>query len=238
MFRILIILSLLLSVRALLFYSQDQTFSNNQELRLPVIFETKEKIADTFNKILPSEESALLLGIVFGDKGNFDRGYFEAIRRTGVLHVIAASGMNVTMVAGLIFASFAIVLYSALADFEESIVRAGIMAILAYGAGLFGRQNTSLFALFIAIFLMVFFDPRILIKAGFQLSVAATLGIILLDPVFKKLGKNIFFEDLRTTLSAQIATVPILLFYFSTYSPISIIANLLILWVVPPLMIL
>ena len=166
MFRILIILSLLLSVRALLFYSQDQTFSNNQELRLPVIFETKEKIADTFNKILPSEESALLLGIVFGDKGNFDRGYFEAIRRTGVLHVIAASGMNVTMVAGLIFAvlaylmkrthalifaSFAIVLYSALADFEESIVRAGIMAILAYGAGLFGRQNTSLFALFIAI---------------------------------------------------------------------------------------
>ena len=92
---------------------------------------------------------------------------------------------------------------------------------------------------------MVFYDPPIVEKVGFQLSVAATSGIILFEPILKKLSSNlpagrqgIFFEDFRTTLSAQIATVPILLFYFTTYSPISIISNLLILWTVPPLMIL
>lgn len=253
MVRFIVFIFLIFAIRLLLFYSQDHSFSDNQESNLPIISEAKNKIISAFNKGLPNEESTLLLGIVYGEKGNFDREYFEAMRRTGVIHVIAASGMNVTMTAGVIFAvlaflvkrtkalvaaSFAILLYAALANFEESIVRASIMAILAYGAGLFGRQNTSLLALFIAIFLMVFYDPAILEKIGFQLSVAATAGIILFDPIFKKLSKGIFFEDFRTTLSAQIATVPILLFYFSTYSPISVIANLLILWTVPPIMIL
>ncbi|MBI4092009.1 MAG: ComEC/Rec2 family competence protein [Candidatus Levybacteria bacterium] len=260
MVRFIIFLSLNLAVRLSLFYSQDHNFSDSQprfdrgqKSHLPIISEAKDKIISTFNKGLPNEESALLLGIVYGEKGSFDRDYFEAMRRTGVLHVIAASGMNVTMTAGvifavlaflvkrtyaLVFASFAILIYTALANFEESIVRASIMAILAYSAGLLGRQNTSLLALFIAIFLMVFYDPGILEKIGFQLSVAATAGIILFDPIFKKLFRSIFFEDFRTTLSAQIATVPILLFYFSTYSPISVIANLLILWTVPPIMIL
>ena len=253
MWRFIIFLSLILAIRLSLFYSQDHNFSDNQKSHLPIISEAKDKIISTFNKGLPNKESALLLGIVYGEKGNFDRDYFEAMRRTGVLHVIAASGMNVTMTAGVLFAflililkrthalilaSFAILIYTALANFEESIVRASIMAILAYGAGLFGRQNTSLLGLFIAIFLMVFYDPAILEKIGFQLSIAATTGIILFDPIFKKLFQGIFFEDFRTTLSAQIATVPILLFYFSTYSPISVIANLLILWTVPPIMIL
>lgn len=255
--RFIILLFLILVVRLSHFYFFDHASQNipsgKQELNIPIITPAKEKISAAFNKILPNDESALLLGIVYGEKGNFDREYFEAMRRTGVLHVIAASGMNVTMTAGvifavlaylvkrtraLIFASLAIVIYTALANFEESIIRASIMAILAYGAGLFGRQNTSLLALFIAIFLMAFYDPLIVGKVGFQLSVTATAGIILLDPIFKRLAKNIFFEDFRTTMSAQVATVPILLFYFSSYSPISVVSNLLILWTVPPIMIL
>jgi competence protein ComEC len=51
------------------------------------------------------------------------------------------------------------------------------------------------------------------------------------------LSGNGIFEDLRTTLAAQLATTPLLIFFFETYSPISIIANLLVLWTVPPLMI-
>jgi competence protein ComEC len=256
MMRFIVFLSLLLLVRVSIFYLQDNTFPNvpdRQKAHIPLVTEAKEKIISAFNKSLPSEESALLLGIVFGEKGNFDREYFEAMRRTGVLHVIAASGMNVTMTAGVLFstllllmkrtqalilASLAVLIYAAFANFEESIVRASIMAVLAYSALAFGRQNTSLYALFIAVFIMVFYDPAILESIGFQLSVAATAGIILLDPVFKMLSRNLLFEDFRTTLSAQIATIPILLFYFSTFSPISIISNLLILWTIPPLMIL
>ncbi len=258
MFRIILILSLALLVRLFLFYTSNSTLqinttSGNIELKLPIITSAKEKTSESFRKTLPADASGLLLGILFGEKGSFDKEYLDALRRTGVLHVIAASGMNVSMVAGatlpvlvlflkrrqaLILSAILIILYCAFADFEESIVRASIMAAFAFGAGLFGRQNTSLLALFFAAFTMVMWDPKIVDSVGFQLSFAATSGIILLTPIFRKFGNNFLLEDLSTTISAQIATVPILLFYFSTYSPISILANLLILWTVPPLMIL
>ena len=258
MLRIIFILSLALLVRLFLFYTSNSalpihTTSFNQELKLPIITSAKEKTSESFKKTLPADSADLLLGILFGEKGSFDKEYLDALRRTGVLHVIAASGMNVSMVAGvalpvlvlllkrsqaLIVSAILIIIYCAFADFEESIVRASIMAAFAFGAGLFGRQNTSLLALFFAVFTMVMWDPKIVESVGFQLSFAATSGIILLAPIFRKFGNNFLLEDLSTTMSAQIATVPILLFYFSTYSPISILANLLILWTVPPLMIL
>jgi competence protein ComEC len=213
----------------------------------------QERISDSFNKTLPQDDAALLLGIVLGLKGDFASDYLEAIQKTGVLHVIAASGMNVTMLTGFLLATFvvflkrqtalvvcsiALILYAGLAGFQPSIVRAAIMAIFAIGAGLLGRQNTSLLALYIAIFLMLFANPGLLTSVGFQLSVAATAGIILIDPVMKKVKMKWLIEDFRVTLAAQIATLPILIYYFSTYSPISIISNLLILWTIPPLMIL
>lgn len=256
MVRFILILSFILAIRLLLFYTSDPAFQNtpnNSRLGFPIISSSKEKISGTFKRSLPNDSAALLLGIAFGEKGNFDKDYLDALRRTGVLHVIAASGMNVSMVAGfmlgvlitflkrqhaLITATIAIIIYSALADFEESIVRASIMAVFAYGAGLLGRQNTALLALCLAAFIMIMWDPRIITSVGFQLSFAATAGIILFDPVFKKLGDNFLLENVRTTTSAQLATVPILLFYFSSYSPVSILANLLTLWTVPPLMIL
>jgi competence protein ComEC len=110
------------------------------------------------------------------------------------------------------------------------------MGVLALSAGLAGRQNTSLFALFLAATVMVLFDPSIISSISFMLSFSATLGIILLDPLLKLVLKKSYFEDFRTTLSAQIATTPILLFFFGTYSLISIPANFLVLWTVPPLM--
>lgn len=255
MAKIIILFSLVLVARLLLFVNLGGEFEYQKGLEkdIPIVSPIKERITENTQKVLPPDASALLLGIVFGDKGNFDEEYFEAIRTTGVLHVIAASGMNVSMVAGVIFASLAyfmsrrkalifstltIVIYAAFAEFEESIVRASIMAIFAYGAALFGRQNTSLAALLFAAFLMIMVTPEILVSVGFQLSFAATAGIILFDPVFRKLGNNIFLEDIRTTTSAQIATVPILLFYFGTFSPVSFLTNLLILWTIPPLMVL
>lgn len=84
---------------------------------------------------------------------------------------------------------------------------------------------------------MIFWDPTVAVSVSFILSFSATLGIILLDPIFKKWFKQEFLEDFRTTLAAQIATTPIILFFFGTYSPISILTNLLVLWTVPPLMI-
>ena len=185
------------------------------------------------------------MGIVFGEK-NLDKESNEAFKNTGVLHVVAASGMNVSMLVSFLLVTFviflrrqhaliltflAILFYTALADFQPSIVRAAIMSGFALAAGLVGRQNTSLLAL-----VMVFWDPEIITSVGFILSFAATAGIILLDPVLKKKIKSDLLEDFRTTIAAQLATTPIILFFFGTYSAISIPTNFLVLWTVPPLM--
>lgn len=257
MIKGLFLLLLILVIRLITFHDSSFTFKNkntNDSGKIVAVSTVKNKVAEVFYKTIPQDHAALLLGIILGEKGKFSPEYNKAIEKTGVMHVIAASGMNVSMLSAfliglfllfvrrqyaLVMASIAVVMYAALANFEPSIVRASIMAIIAFGAGLIGRQNTSLYALFLAGFVMIFFDPLIIEDVGFQLSFMATIGIILINPIFARImSKNAVSEDGMTTMSAQVTTVPILLFFFGSYSPISIITNLFILWVVPPLMIL
>lgn len=249
-------LCLLLALRLLIFYAFPPRVENisKSPLRETRIFtQIKEHIRDVYSENLSGPNAALLMGIVFGSK-DLDKSSNKKFISTGVLHVVAASGMNVSMLTSfllaflllflkrqyaLIITAATVLFYTALADFQPSIIRAAIMALLAIGAGVLGRQNTSLLALFFAAFAMVFWDPEVLVSISFILSFTATLGIILLDPIMKQgIFRSSLFEDFRTTLSAQIATTPILLFFFGTYSPISILVNFLVLWTVPPLMIL
>lgn len=250
----LLFLAAILIVRLVFFYlypPQVQTISKNPVKETSIFADMKAHMRDAYGQNLNAREAGLLMGIVFGDK-EVDRESNLAFQKTGVLHVIAASGMNVSMVTSFLLAlllvlfkrQYALVLtlvavlfYTALADFQPSIVRAAIMAAFALGAGVLGRQNTSLLALFFAAFAMIFWDPAVLTSISFLLSFAATLGIIILDPVFKTtILAGSFFSDFRTTLSAQIATTPIILFFFGAYSPVSIPVNFLVLWTVPPLM--
>jgi predicted membrane metal-binding protein len=104
---------------------------------------------------------------------------------------------------------------------------------------------------------MILFDPSLSVSAGFLLSVFSTLGIILFggvgarkvvpsvsDPLTGKTGREVasffvaFWDDFRTTLSAQAGTLPILFVFFGQYNVLSLIVNGLILFTIPPLMIL
>jgi competence protein ComEC len=199
-----------------------------------------------------------MLGIVFGIKEEMNPEFYLDLQKVGLVHVIAASGMNITMLGGFLSLFFAlflkrqlaiimtvlgIIFYAVLAGLEPSIVRAAIMGILVFLAQLTGRQNSSFLALFFAGFVMLMRSPFLILDIGFQLSFLATLGLIYLRPLFglissvKRLEKNVFIEDLTTTLSAQIMTLPILLVNFGTYSLWSIPANAIVLWTVPFLMI-
>lgn len=256
MTRFLVLFSLILAIRLLLFYfyaPQEQVIVKNPTLETSIFRDLKSHVKNVYAQNLKGQDAGLLMGIVFGEK-TLDRSLIKNYQTTGVLHVVAASGMNVSMLTAfllslllvffkrqlaLIMTLAAIIFYTALADFQPSIVRAAIMAGFALGAGVLGRQNTSLVALLFAAYAMIFWDPGVFTSISFILSFAATLGIILFDPIFKKGAlRSSLFEDFRTTLAAQIATTPILLFFFGNYSPISILVNLLVLWTVPPLMML
>ncbi|MCL5970361.1 MAG: ComEC/Rec2 family competence protein [Patescibacteria group bacterium] len=239
----------------------DEKISQNPiDLTLRITALLRQKLALFFQKNLPPKSSALLLGIVFGIKQDLPSSFSDNLRLSGVYHVIAASGMNVTMVGGflsaffllffkrqtaLVFSILSILFYTLLAGAEPSIVRASIMAILAFLASILGRQRLAVYSLFIAGYLMLFFSPDLLSNIGFQLSYLSTLGLLYIKPLiegkgtFKKiLDKTFVGEDLTTTVSAQIATLPVLLLNFGTYSLWSALVNLLVLWTVPLLMIL
>lgn len=225
-----------------------------------LLFNLRQKIVGFFETSLPQTDSSLMLGIVFGIKGEFPQHFAENIKNTGLLHVIAASGMNITLVGGFLSGLFTyffkrrialalsiggILLYAFLAGFEPSIVRASIMGILVFSAQIMGRQTLSFLSLIFAGWAMLIIKPNLIADIGFQLSFMATAGLITFRPLFYKnkkikhvIKKSIIGEDLVTTITAQIFTLPILLASFGTYSLWSILVNGLVLWTVPPLMIL
>jgi len=224
-----------------------------------LILNVRESIIKFFNSTLSPSSSSLILGITFGIKQEMPEQFYLNLQKTGLMHVVAASGMNVTMVGGFfagfftlflrrqiaLFASvFGIIFYAVLAGLEPSIVRAGVMGIIVFSAQIMGRQSMAVLGLFFAGFLMLMASPGTILDIGFQLSFLATAGLIYIRPIFflsSKLKtiiqKSLVGEDFVTTLSAQLATLPILLVNFGSYSLWSVPANAFLLFTVPPLMI-
>lgn len=230
-------------------YPSIKIFTSNN---LALVNFIRQKISDTFENALSQDDSALLEGIVFGIKENMSQNFLSQLKTVGVMHVIAASGMNVTLTAGFIFYIFsiflkrqiatvitilAVVFYAFIAGLQASIIRASIMAIIAFTAQGIGRQVYSLYGLMLTAFIMLFVSPQFLTDIGFQLSFLATFGILILPNLFSR-WKNLISTDFFTTISAQIATFPIIVSNFGTYSIWSIVVNVLVLWTVPIIMIL
>lgn len=215
----------------------------------------RSRIEEVVTTTLPPKESGLFLGIIMGVRDGFDNVFYERLRDAGVLHIIAASGQNISILASIllsslerfvkrrvsiIFTAILIFVYAALVGFDPPIVRASIMAIISFGAMALGRQNTALLALFVTGWGMVFYNPISLTDISFQLSFLSTLGIITIKPLLDNIPSHKFLflikEDFNTTLSAQIATFPFMVSTFGVYSLLTLPVNLLILWTIPFLM--
>lgn len=215
------------------------------------------RVQRTFHQYLPKNEAVLLFGIVFGGSSGFSNELYEKFQAAGVLHVIAASGMNVSIFAGFLFAIFAsflkrqhallisitgIFYYALISGLSASVMRAAIMGSIVFAAALYGRKSWAILSLILTSFLMLFVSPGILFDVGFQLSITATLGILLVKPLFDKIQfvkkTGVVSDDITTSISAQLGSIPIMIGTFSTYSLISILVNALVLWTIPFLMIL
>lgn len=210
----------------------------------------RSRIQELYFENLSKQDANLLMGIVLGIKGSFTKSFSQDLQSTGVLHVIAASGMNVTMVGGflfglalklfnrrnaLLFTILGVTFYAVVSGLQPSIVRATLMGVMAFGAQLLGRQYAGMYGLGLAGWLMLMWSPSLIRDVGFQLSIMSTVGILFIKPLFPQAKA---FDDIGTTISAQIMTLPILLGNFGTYGILSILVNALVLWTIPPLMVL
>lgn len=217
----------------------------------------RNRIMTTFQQHLPHKEASLLFGIVFGGTQGFSKDTQDLFRNSGVLHVVAASGMNVTMVAeflilvlsyflnrrvALVLAIIGVFYYALLSGFSPSIVRASLMAGIAFSALAWGRQSYAYLGLCIAVFVMLMFHPGTIVDVGFLLSLTSTLGILFVKPLFDSFmlfqRTKVVSDDIGTTLSAQTGSLPIMAGVFGSYSYISVVVNAFVLWTIPFLMIL
>lgn len=212
------------------------------------------------NSSLPEPQASLLSGILFGVKAHMPREFYNNLVTTGTLHIIALSGMNISILINLtakttlflgrkassIFTVCLIVLFVLFVGASPSLIRAVIMGNLSLLAIYFGRRDWGLLSLFLAAGIMLLYDFSLVKNLSFQLSFFATFGIILANREVEcqiRYGLlNQFFywlkENLKVTLSAQLFTLPIIFYNFHRVSLIAPVANLLLEWVIQPVMVL
>lgn len=187
------------------------------------------------------EGRGLLAGFLIGDTGHVTPSDTVAMRRSGLAHFVAVSGSNVTLFLGLVFVAAGplatgprrrallglagLPVYAAATGFEPSVMRASAMAGLALGGRLIGvvLETWQLLALSVAILLAA--DHELTGSLGFQLSVAATAGVVIGARWPVPPGK--VPRVLAVTMGAQLAVAPLLLVVFGTVPLFSPLANLL-----------
>jgi competence protein ComEC len=225
-----------------------------------LIFDLHTRAYETLQALYPSPESDLLAGILLGRDQGLSPGLQDAFRRTGTTHIIAISGFNIAILAGLFSGIFtrllgrkwgalcaiaAISAYTVFVGGDAAVTRAAIMGALGVMGGMFGRRQNGLNSLGLAALGMVLINPNLPWDIGFQLSAAATLGLVLyaqpLEERFIKLAARKLPEEeahklvgpvsefFLFTLAAQVMTLPIMAYHFGGISWITLVANPLIL---------
>ncbi len=217
-----------------------------------ILEEWREKWVGILQKTLPEPMASLAAGILLGVKGQMPSDFYQALVSTGTLHIVAASGFNVSVVLTILMrvmltvasrgiailsGIMGVILYVVIAGASPSIVRAGIMGSLTIIAYYFGRSAEARRLLWISGGIMLLVNPLLIFDIGFQLSFVATAGLLYLEPLFKKLPTNKFLANyLYPTLAASIATLPVIWWHFGRVSWISPLVNILVLPVVPLIM--
>ncbi len=246
-------------VYTLLRYPQIDRLAQGQGNPLyAALYTLKDKAQATIRALIPEPEASLLSGILLGRDSEIPPDLWEAFNRTQTSHIIVISGFNISIVAGLLtyigqrilgrnrsllFALSGIALYTLFVGADPPVVRAAIMGSLYIIAIHLGRQAHALISLVVAAFLMTLLNPFTLWDLGFQLSFAATLGLILyVPPVHKWLDKRMLWarsllfstvgkllsESVIVTFAAQIWVLPIILHNFRQFSLVSLLSNALI----------
>jgi competence protein ComEC len=216
-----------------------------------VLIKLREKLLHFYQSSFPVRHASLVTGVVLGSKEGLDTQFWEKLKNTGTVHVVVASGMNVSIVAKFLISIFALILprrkaipfaligiwlYSFLSGFDAPIIRASIMGSLAFVAQELGRLYYAGRTLVLTALLMILIKPEWIVDLGFVLSFVATASILLLDEPMKKMFRKIppfLRSDLSATISAQIGVAPILFASFGQFNLLSPLYNLAVLWTIP-----
>ncbi|MDR1059727.1 MAG: ComEC/Rec2 family competence protein [Clostridiales bacterium] len=207
----------------------------------------RDGIEALFCELLPEREAALITAILLGKKDGVEERDRQSFMDAGILHIMSVSGLHVAMLGGMVLALFrkaglgigrarlasllAVIAFVFIAGFSASVVRAALTFGIAVAAKAVKRDFDSLNAVGASMCALLAFNPLLVFNAGFQLSYAATLSIILLA---RKIGggisgipapksvKSVF----AASAAAQLGVFPVQAALFNSFQPFSIPANI------------
>ncbi|MCK4635813.1 MAG: ComEC/Rec2 family competence protein [Candidatus Moranbacteria bacterium] len=228
---------------------------NHEKTILSTLADWRMEMENNINALIPAPQAALANGLIFGGDDRLSNDLKNDFSRTGMTHIVAVSGYNVTVIAMVImsvaiflgawrkqavwWAIGAVLFFVAIIGFPASGIRAAIMGSLVLVAVIYGRAGSVLGAICFSGAVMLFFNPLLLrYDVGFQLSFLATLGIILIYPIFENYLVSKFkvfglAEIIFLTVSAQVFVLPIIIYNFHVFSNTFLLANILILPIIP-----
>ncbi len=241
-------------------YGKLESFQILQSKNVPEQFFYKFRsfLKKRLSAVCGAPETGLLVGLLAGDKSGIPDALQNDFRRTGLVHVLAISGFHVVLLSGLlllflkalhlphriakIIAVILLLIYIPITGGSAAVTRAVIMFSVVEIGSVLERKADSLNSLGVALLFIILHNPNELWNPGFQLSAAATAGIIIgqktnpLKMLSKKFSKNKlaeFFDKniLQTTYvttCATIATAPFLTYHFQTISPVAWFGNIIV----------
>lgn len=233
------------------------TSSSSIEITPNDSFDIKSYISEYSNYIgeqiklyLPGNEGDLLKAMFLGDKSDLSDSLSRNIKRAGISHFTAVSGLHLTIISHILMLlisltplrnhrifkffilSLLIIAFIVFFRMSVSVIRAGIMLIVYYGAELFMRKGSTLNSMGLAILVITLFNPYACLDAGLLLSLAGTFGIGVMSPFLcKRLSPTPslpFKSAIIGSFCATVCTFPLSCIFFGGFSVIGILMNMLL----------
>lgn len=216
----------------------------------------------TVTRIFPAETEGFVRALLTGDRSGLSYALKNELSITGIAHVIAVSGMHVSLLIGVIrllfgrkrFSAFVciaiMIFFAAMLGFSPSVTRAVIMNTILLLAPLLRHENDAPTTLSFALFLLLVLNPWSLASVSLQLSFLSMAGIFLITPrLFERISERLGTDNdhlptgyrrilrsvaisVSTTLGASFLTMPLVAVYFETISVISVVTNIVLLPVI------
>ncbi|MBF0387509.1 MAG: ComEC family competence protein [Candidatus Omnitrophica bacterium] len=197
-------------------------------------------------RYLSPGEAGLMKGLIYGERSDIPDHVKNIFLRTGTTHILAVSGLNVAMVALGIFFVLSLLpvprlvrlvlamamtsWYAYVAGGSSPVVRAAVMSAVYMLSFTLEREQDGLNTLAVASLAILVVNPTQLFDIGFQLSFAGVLSLVLIVPLlgglFPDSGRRLWNEYLGVSIAAFFGTAGIVLYYFGTVTPVSLLANI------------
>lgn len=217
----------------------------------------RDRFAAAAREVLPPDQAAVLPGLVLGDTGAVPASTTADFRTAGLTHLTAVSGANVTIICGVVLlsaqlvgpraavalAGLALAIFVVVVEPTASVLRAAIMAAIGLMAVLSGRRRQAVPVLAATVIALMVFAPQLAVDLGFALSVSATAALVVLAPVWsaRLVGRGwpkVLADATCIALAAHLVTAPLIAAISGQFSLISVLANLAVAVVVPPITVL